>query len=366
LLKLGAGAVAAGLGLPVLAQTRILRIGATVDNTGAEKASGTGVVAGSRACFAAINKAGGIDGLKIEMQVADDRFQPEVAKANAQAFAADPSVLAMLHPVGTRQVAEVCAAVPDMPVIGPYTGTVSVRKKSGPNTFWVRASFDQEIARLISQAVSLGQTRIGLVYSNDPLGLALLAGFNSALAKAQLEPAVVASTPSTSSTEVESSASKIAQAKPQVVIVGLGGAAPAFISALRAAGGRSAIYGLSITAGSISDMGESSLGLGFSIVVPSPFSTRFEIVRKYQAAMLASGQKEFSLPSLEGYIDATVLIEGLRRLGPNPTRAKLMAALESIEDYDLGGLKVNFGRNNREGSQFVDVAVIGSGGRLLT
>jgi branched-chain amino acid transport system substrate-binding protein len=60
-------------------------------------------------------------------------------------------------------------------------------------------------------------------------------------------------------------------------------------------------------------MGDLAKGLGFVIVVPSPYSTKFEIVRRYQADMLASGVKEFSLPSLEGYIDAAVLAEGMRR-----------------------------------------------------
>ena len=366
-LKLAVAAGAAGLGLPALAQqARAVRVGVTLDNSGVEKANGSGLLLGSGAYFAAVNKAGGIHGSKIELQVTDDQFKPDVAKANALAFAADASVLALLHPLGTRQSAEVSDAVPGLPVIGPNTGTVALRKKNAPNTFWVRANYDQEIDRLVNQAVTLGQTRVGLVHSNDPLGQSLLAGFNAALAKAKLEPAVIATTPNTTSMEVEPAAARIAEAKPHVVIIGLAGTAPAFVKALRTAGGKSAAYGLSITAGSLAAMGELAHGLGFSIVVPSPFSTRHEIVRRYQADMLASGQKAFSLPSLEGYVDACVLAEGLRRAGPGATRAKLMAALESIEDHDLGGMKISFGRSNREGSRFVDVAVIGTGGRLLT
>jgi len=65
-------------------------------------------------------------------------------------------------------------------------------------------------------------------------------------------------------------------------------------------------------------------------------------------------------------MDACVLVEGLRRAGPAPTRAALIGALASIEAFDLGGVKINFGRSNREGNQFVDVAVIGSNGRLVS
>ncbi|MDM0104517.1 ABC transporter substrate-binding protein [Variovorax sp. J22R24] len=359
-------AAAAGMGLPVFAQSRSIRIGATFDNSSVEKANGTGLFLGSSAYFNAINRAGGINGSKVELVMADDQFKPDVAKSNALAFHADNSVLAMIHPLGTRQTAEVSDAVPGMAVVGPNTGTVSLRKKAAPNTFWVRANYDQEIDKLIATAAVLGQSRIGIVYSNDPLGQSLLAGFKTSLAKAKLEPAVIASTPSTTSMEVEAAAKQIAEAKPQIVIIGLAGTAPAFVRAFRAAGGKSSAYGLSITAGSLGAMGDLAHGLGFAIVVPSPFATKFEIVRRYQADMLASGAKDFSLPSLEGYMDAYVLAEGLRRAGPSPTRAAVLAGLERIEGFDLGGVKINFGSRNREGNQFVDVAVISANGRLIS
>jgi len=361
-----AGIAAATLSLPAFAQVKTIRVGTTFDNSSVEKANGTGLYIGSSAYFNALNKAGGINGSKVELIMADDQFKPDKAKANALAFAADSSVLAIVHPLGTRQTAEVSDAVPGMAVVGPNTGTVSLRKKAAPNTFWVRANYDQEIDRLIATASVLGQTRIGIVYSDDPLGQSLLAGFNAALDKAKLKPAVIASTPSTTSMEVGPAATKIAAANPQIVIIGLAGTAPAFVSALRKAGGTSSAYGLSITAGSLGAMGDLAHGLGFAIVVPSPFSTKYEIVRRYQADMLANGSKDFSLPSLEGYMDAAVLAEGLRRAGPAPTRAAVIGGLERIEGYDLGGVKINFGHLNREGNQFVDVAVMSSGGRLIS
>jgi branched-chain amino acid transport system substrate-binding protein len=165
---------------------------------------------------------------------------------------------------------------------------------------------------------------------------------------------------------VEPAAIAIAKAEPQVVITGLAGTAPAFIKALRKAGGNSTVYGLSITASSLTPLGDAARGIGFAIVVPSPNATRFEVVRRYQADMLAGGSKDYSLPSLEGYMNAQVLMEGLRRAGPGASRASLMAALASIEAFDIGGVKISYGRANREGNQFVDVAVIGANGRILS
>lgn len=361
-----AATAAAGLGMPTFAQGKPIRIGTTFDNSSVEKANGQGLFQGSSAFFNALNKAGGLNGTKVELVMADDTFKPEVAKANALAFEKDSSVLALLHPLGTRQTSEVMDAVPGMAVVGPITGTVALRKKTAPNTFWVRVNYDQEVEKLVTTAAVLGQSRIGLVHSNDPLGQSVLAAFKAALAKAKLEPAVIATTPNTTSMEVGPAAEAIAKAKPQVVIIGLAGTAPVFMKALRDAGGNSSAYGLSITASALAAMGDLARGLGFVIVVPSPYSTKFEIVRRYQADMVANGTKDFSLTSLEGYINAAVLAEGLRRAGGSPTRASVMAGLASIESFDLGGLKINYGRTNREGGHFVDVAVIGSRGQMLS
>jgi branched-chain amino acid transport system substrate-binding protein len=361
-----AATAAAGLGMPAFAQGKPIRIGTTFDNSSVEKANGQGLFQGSSAFFNALNKAGGLNGTKVELVMADDTFKPDVAKANALAFEKDSSVLALLHPLGTRQTSEVMDAVPGMAVVGPITGTVALRKKTAPNTFWVRVNYDQEVEKLVTTAAVLGQSRIGLVHSNDPLGQSVLAAFKTALAKAKLEPAVIATTPNTTSMEVGPAADAIAKAKPQVVIIGLAGTAPVFMKALRDAGGNSSAYGLSITASALAAMGDLARGLGFVIVVPSPYSTKFEIVRRYQADMVANGTKDFSLTSLEGYINAAVLAEGLRRAGGSPTRASVMAGLASIENFDLGGLKINYGRTSREGGHFVDVAVIGSRGQMLS
>ncbi|MND09297.1 hypothetical protein D3C83_325030 [compost metagenome] len=60
-----------------------------------------------------------------------------------------------------------------------------------------------------------------------------------------------------------------------------------------------------------------------------------------------------------------MLVEALRRAGPQPSRAKVLKALESISNHDLGGVFVGFSNANRIGSRYVEVTVIGSSGKLL-
>ncbi len=81
--------------------------------------------------------------------------------------------------------------------------------------------------------------------------------------------------------------------------------------------------------------------------------------------MVASGRAEFSLPSLEGYINAKVLAEGLRRVGPTANRESVLKALAGLESFDAGGVRVSYAGGRREGGAFVDVAAVGANGRLM-
>ena len=359
---------AASIAAPILAQSRVFRIGSTFDESSMEKANGTGNYRGAVAYFAALNKTGGVNGAKVELVKADDQFKPDVAKTNAMAFQADKSILAIINPLGTRQTASIMETVQDMAIVGPNTGTAGLRKTSPPNLFWIRASYDVEVEKLIRTAVTLGMNKIGIVYPKDPLGMSVLAAFQKSMADAKLEPVVVATTPGTASTEVEPAAHAIAKAQPQLVIMVLGGIAPLFMRALRAAGGTSTVYGLSISASpaNITAMGELGRGMGFAMVVPSPYSTKNDLVRRYQLDMAASGWSDYSTPTLEGYVNALVLAEGLRRAGANVTRASLITALSSITGFNMGGMTVSFGGGNRIGGSFVDIGVIGAGGRIVS
>ena len=97
-----------------------------------------------------------------------------------------------------------------------------------------------------------------------------------------------------------------------------------------------------------------------SQVVPSYLGRSVPVVKEYQAAMEAAyGMKEFSYTSLEWYIAAKVLVEGLRRAGPQPTREKLLAALDTVSNYDVGGYMVTFSPDNHNGSNFVSLTILG-------
>ena len=73
---------------------------------------------------------------------------------------------------------------------------------------------------------------------------------------------------------------------------------------------------------------------------------------------------EISPAMLEGFAAAKVLVEGLKRAGPKPSRDKLQAALESIRKLDLGGLEVNYSPDDHSGLDFADLSIIGTDGKF--
>ena len=74
--------------------------------------------------------------------------------------------------------------------------------------------------------------------------------------------------------------------------------------------------------------------------------------------------KPLSFYSLEGLMGAKIVVEALRRAGPQPTRAKVIAALNTMKDYDVGDFTVSYTAAERQGSKVVDLTIIGRDGSL--
>ena len=61
---------------------------------------------------------------------------------------------------------------------------------------------------------------------------------------------------------------------------------------------------------------------------------------------------------------AKVLVEGLRRASPKPDRARMLAAMEGMRKFDLGGLELSYSATDHSGLDFADLAIIGADGRF--
>ena len=99
-------------------------------------------------------------------------------------------------------------------------------------------------------------------------------------------------------------------------------------------------------------------GVQISQVVPFPWDISIPVVREYQALLAELKTEQPGFGTLEGYIAAKVMVEGLRRAGRNLNRESFIKAMESIHSWDAGGFKVSFSSAHHNASTFVDLTII--------
>ena len=339
-------------------------IGQSAALSGPAEELGKEMKSGAEAYFDVINKSGGIKGRKIKLISLDDGYEPDKAAANTKKLIAEDKVLALFGFVGTPTSN---AALPifteaKVPFIGAFTGAQSLREPFNRYVFNVRASYFDETEQIVGHLVQQGIKKIAVFYQNDAYGKAGLAGVERAMKGRMLTIAATA-TVERNTTDVTAAVAALAKSNTDAVImISAYKSCAAFIKAMKVAGGFQQFWNVSFVGSKAlsKELGDEGRGVQISQVVPFPWSDFNPIVRDYQRR-IGDAQK-YSFTSLEGYIAAKVLVEGLKRAGKNPTRESLIDGLASLGKVDLGGFTVNYTPTNHNGSSFVDLTIISRGG----
>jgi ABC-type branched-subunit amino acid transport system substrate-binding protein len=255
-----------------------------------------------------------------------------------------------------------------VPIVAPFSGAASLREPFNPYIFHLRASYQDEAGKLVQHLGTLGMTKVAILHQDDTFGKDGLAGFRKHLEAKGVQPAAIASY-SRKDLKVDEALKSIAKANPQAVLMACTPKACVdFIKQMRLTGSTAKFYTLSNVNSEefLSSLGDAGRGVVISQVMPFPWGVDNPLVKEFQAAVKASkNPPPITYGSLEGYAAAKLLVEGLRRAGNAPTREKLMAALEGMKEYDLGGMKLGYGPNDRVGSDFVEITVVGKGGKIV-
>ena len=340
-------------------------IGQSAALSGPAEQLGKEMKAGAEAYFDAVNQSGGINGRKIKLLSLDDGYEPEKAAANTMKLITEDKILALFGYVGTPTSN---AALPifteaKVPFVGAFTGAQSLREPFNRYIFNVRASYFDETEAIVQHLVQSGSKRIAVFYQNDAYGKAGLAGVERAMKKRNLAITSLA-TVERNTVDVAKAVQSMSKDNPTAIImISAYKSCAAFIKAMQAANAFPQFWNVSfVGAKALSkELGEDGRGVHISQVVPFP-SDVTPIVREYQKRI--GDADKYSFTSLEGYIAAKVLVEGLRRAGKNPTRESLVDGLAGMGKVDLGGFTVNYTPTNHNGSSFVDLTIISRGGKF--
>jgi branched-chain amino acid transport system substrate-binding protein len=362
----GIGAALA-LGLSTHCHAQIL-IGQTAGFSGQVAAGVQETTDGAKLFIDAVNARGGVHGQKIELMSLDDKFDPKIAGENARKLIEEHNVSAMFLTRGTPHTQ---AMVPHLdkhgvPLVGPSTGAMVLHQPVLKNIFNVRATYQREAEKSMTHLASMGITRIALVYADDTFGADGVEGAQKGLAAANLKPVVLEKF-DRAKPDFTPIANKIAKADVQAVLmVASGTSVVDGGAAVRAAGSAAQLVTLSNNAsgGFIKSLGANARGVIVTQVYPNERAITYPMVKEAQELAKAKGVKEITPAMLEGFAAAKVLVEGLKRAGPKPTREKIHAGLESIRKLDLGGLELSYGPDDHTGLDFADLSIIGTDGKF--
>ena len=344
-------------------------LGQSAALTGPAAELGTEMRVGALAYFSQINQAGGVHGRQIKLTTLDDGYEPDRAAANTKKLINEDKVFALFGYVGTPTS---LAALPlvnaaGVPFFGAFTGAEALREPFSRNVFHVRASYFDETALIVKQLTSLGLTRIAVFRQNDSYGQAGLDGVQRALKASKQEPTAVGLV-ERNSVDVAAAVKVIVASKPDAVVqIGAYKGCAAFVREARKAGYGGTFYNVSFvgTQALADELGKDAKGVVISQVMPFPFSTTAAISREYRTAVKrAGGDATLNYSSMEGYVGAKVLAEGLKRAGANPSREALVNALEGLQRFDTGGYLVSFAPRNHRGSGFVELSLLTGDGKV--
>ena len=353
------------------AQDQSIRICQSTALTGPLGDLGQALLQGAQACFGAVNAQGGVHGRKIDLVVLDDGYDAKRALANLDTFLADRTTFALFNCFGTPIVTAMMPRVLEtgLPFFAPYTGALVARPRNARNVFNIRASYPDEAEQLVQHLATIGIKRIGIVYQNNSFGKEVYDAARIAMEKHKLQGGGGVATVENSGDDAQAAATKIVQANPEAVLVGLAGKPTTdFVKSMRSQRRGMPLYALSVmgSAATLRALGDDGVGMAISQVVPLPTSVVLPIVRQFQQAWKATGTSlDLSHLALEGYINARVFVEALSRAGRNLSRERFIDSMWNIKRHDLGGYEVNFTEPGRNASRFVELTMVGRKGRFI-
>ena len=343
---------------------------------------GTELYRGSMAYIEHINNSGGINGKKIKIIAYDDGYNPVPAIENTIKLIETDKVFLLFDYVGTPTVTRVLPILKrysdeSVYLFFPFTGAQPHRQYPYDQfVFNLRASYHQETEGLVNHLVSIGRKKIAVFYQVDAYGRSGWNGVRMTLAKYGLK--IVGEATYKRGTKYSESLKKQVEILKKsnadaVISIGAYAACVAFIRDARDAEWNIPIANVSFVGsefliGLLLNTGQEkkkdyTFNLINSQVVPSYEDTSLKAVKQYRELMdkyhplapqglAESGYKplRYSFVSFEGFLNAKLLAEIIKRMGDAPRKSQIKQVVENIRNLDIGiDAKVSFGPNKHQG-----------------
>ena len=302
-------------------------LGSSCAFTGIAAFQGTQYVRGALTYFSHINELGGVHGRRLRLITYDDAYNPTRCVANTQQLINEDRVFALTCYLGTPTAVKIIPMVQEgrIPLVGLMTGASALREPFKRYIINIRASYHEETGEAVRHLVEdVGIRKFAVFYQYDAYGFDGLTGAGLALKRYGLESVARASY-IRGTMDVEEAADQIAASDAQaVIVVGTYGPAAKFIHLVKKQKPDLIFHAVSFVGSEelAERLGRDAEDIIITQVVPSPWETGQLPAAEQYNRLLATyfpGQKP-SFAGFEGFINAVVLVEGLKRAGRELSR----------------------------------------------
>ena len=341
-------------------------IGQSAPLSGANASFGSDIRDGALAYFKTVNAKGGVGGMPIELVTLDDQNQRKVAGANAQQLLQSNGAVALFGFASATLSLDAMPLAEKAGVLffAPFSGASPVRKDS-PVVFNLRASYGDELEKMLSFWTGLGLKQVVVIYYDDEVGYENLNLVKVYLSKQGKTPLPFALQRNAKLEAAQVNA--LLKLKPDVIInTVLSGPAAEISRQLVAREMVIPMSSLSFVGAQqyIEAAGPAGAGTSISQVVPNPASM-LPVVRECAKAMQDAGfTQTMNSAHLEACIGAKVLTEAMRRSKKGGDAKALLASMTNMGTYDTGGFSVAYSASQHHGSKYVELGMVTRTGKL--
>lgn len=342
-------------------------IGQSAPLTGGNADLGKDIRNGALAYFKKVNDAGGVHGSKIKLITLDDKNETKLSGENTRKLVDEDNVVALFgYASSTLSIpAMPLVATKRVPFFAPFTGAETIRKQND-FVYTVRATYADEIEKIVNFWGNLGSTRITVLHYDDAVGKQNFETVARSLDKFGKKSVSVSIKRNVDM--VDRSIKEIIASDPQIVVVTtLYAPLAQMVKMLKAANKQYMVSSLSSADAShiAKALGPDAAGISVALTVPTPKQQDIPVVKECVGAWAALGQSEaMSVTALESCIAAKVLVEGMKKAGKAISRESLHNALAGLSRVDTGGFVVEFKPGFHHGGTYVEIAVIRRNGEL--
>lgn len=350
-------------------------IGQVAPLTGAAAVQSKAYAQGMNLYFGQINRAGGVHGERVRLVSADDRGSPEDTVKLTQRLLQESKPVALAGYFGNRNLqALLDSKVLDqaqISVVGFHSTDADVLKAA--QLFSTRAVLSDEVEKISKHLAMLGLTRLGLVYdersASDAKALETMVSEMAVAAGAKL---MLSSMVQTGKASQDAVVERLQKADPNVqavIVVASSPVTAGFVETYRLDGGAAQIYATS--SADIEQLAtrlpaDLMRGVSIAQVVPNPYRSNNRLNKEFRDLVSKQAKGEevaVSYAMMEGYVNAKVLVEAMRRAQPLNSE-RLAESLRNLHALDLGGYWLSFRQGAQSGSKFVDLSIVNAQGRV--